>query len=190
MRIWNPRYLKDLQRVNLAQRLLTFGARPQIVSDWTGLTIWQVRSLCKDFGYTDGAGSPSRRRGPSPKSLSHLLTSERWRSEASVLVSLCYVFEAMPTEPLRDLRRELPTLQRGERFCRAYEVYGELFSGRSLDVDEAMLVYTEAAAARAIRADRCESCSAVIIRDVGMNNRFRCLSCVRSDSEQNAPLRA
>jgi hypothetical protein len=190
MRIWNPRYLKDLQRVNLAQRLLEHGARSQVVCDWTGLTIFQVRSLCNDLGMTNGTGSPTRRRGPGPTSLPLLLSSERWRSEAAGLVSLCYVFEAMPHGPLRDPRRELPTLTRGERFCRAFEVYREFCPGRSLDFGEALLIYTAVATGNEIRADRCESCTALILREVGSNSRFRCHTCARGDGEESASRRA
>jgi hypothetical protein len=184
MRVWTPRYVKDLQRVNLARRLMEHGARSQVICDWTDLTIFQVRAMCRELGVTNGTGSPSRRRGPGPTSLTLLLSSERWRSEAAGLIGLCYVFEAMPTRPVRDPRRDLPDLIRGERFCRSYEVYHELCPGRSLDFDEALLVYTAVAMGDQIRADRCESCTALIIKDVNCNNRFNCARCAEGDDSE------
>lgn len=167
--------------MSLAQRFMRHGARSQVICDWTGLTPFQVRAMCKELGINNGTGSPLRRRGPNPTSLDLLLSSERWRSEAAGLIGLCYVFEAVPREPMSDPRRDLPGLARGERFCRAYEVYHELCPGRSLDFNEALLVYTAVATGVEIRADRCASCSAVIIRHVSGLNRFRCTRCVSAD---------
>src|SRR5258706_11856485 len=107
MRVWHPRYARDLQRLHLAQRLIAHKARTQVVSDWTGLSVVQVRSLYRQFGKDlDGVGTP-RLRGPGPTSVTQLLSSERWRSEAAGFIGLCYVLEAMPHTVIRDSKRDL-----------------------------------------------------------------------------------
>jgi hypothetical protein len=92
----------------------------------------------------------------------------------------------MPVHPLRDPERELPELTRGERFVRAFDLYHGFCPGRSLDFADALAIYTAVAARQQIFADRCQSCQAVIIRDVNVNNRFRCTRCVDWEARPSA----
>ncbi len=177
VRVWTHRYVRDLQRLHLAQRLIAHGARTQVIVEWTGLSVVQVRSLCREFNTgTDGAVA-ARHRGPSPSSLYPLLRSERWRNEAAGFIGLCYVLEAMPSVPVRNPRRELPNFTRGERLCRAYEIYRSLVPGRCLDFDRALLLFTAVAQGTEIKAVGCECCGAVILRDVQGIGRWHCARC-------------
>lgn len=186
MRAWTPRHMNDVPRLLLARRLVQLGARTRVISDWCGLTMIQVRSLFREMGASETKGDARRRRGPNPTSLRLLLSSERWRDEAAGLISLCYVFGAMPQERLRDPQRELPNLKRGECFVRAFDLYHSFCPGRSLTFAEALAIYTAVAAGEQIRADRCRSCEAVILRDVCGNNRFRCTRCAEWEARIDA----
>ncbi len=178
MRVWYPRYARDLQRLHLAQRLIAHRARTQVISDWTGLSVVQVRSLYRQFGKDlDGAGA-HRLRGPGPTSVTQLLRSERWRSEAAGFIGLCYVLEAMPNMPIQNLKRELHTVTRGERLCRAFEIYRTLMPGRSMSFHQALLLYTAVAMGQEVQAAKCGSCGAVIVRDVLGIGRWNCGRCV------------
>ncbi len=177
MRVWYPRYARDLQRLHLAQRLIAHRARTQVISDWTGLSVVQVRSLYRQFGRESEAGSAQRLRGPGPTSVSQLLTSARWRSEAAGFIGLCFVFEAMPDMPIHDPKRELHTVARGERLCRAFEIYRALMPGRSMTFHQALLLYTAVAIGQEVYAAKCETCGAVIVRDVLGIGRWNCGHC-------------
>ena len=177
MRVWYSRYARDLQRLHLAQRLIAHGARTQVISDWTGLSVVQVRSLYRQFGKeTDGGGS-SRLRGPGPTCVTQLLCSERWRSEAAAFIGLCYVLEAMPKVLVQDPKRELHTVTRGERLCRAFEIYRTLMPGRGMNFHQALLLFTAVALGREVQAAKCESCGAVIVRDILGIGRRHCGCC-------------
>jgi hypothetical protein len=179
MRVWYPRYAKDLQRLHLAQRLIAHRARTHVISDWTGLSVVQIRSLYRQFGRELNGGDAQRLRGPGPTSVTQLLTSERWRGEAAGFIGLCYVLEAMPSVPIQDPKRELHTVARGERLCRAFEIYRTLMPGRSMNFHQALLLFTSVAMGQEVQAAKCESCGAVIVRDVlriGRRNCGRCAS--------------
>jgi len=197
MRVWYPRYAKDLQRLHLAQRLIAHRARTHVISDWTGLSVVQIRSLYRQFGKESNGGDAQRLRGPGPTSVTQLLTSERWRSEAAGFIGLCYVLEAMPSMPIQDPKRELHTVARGERLCRAYEIYRTLMPGRSMTFHQALLLYTSVAMGQEVRAAKCGSCGAVIVQDVLGIGRLNCGRCasiaagelrwVRRDRTPGAP---
>jgi ribosomal protein S27AE len=177
MRVWYPRYARDLQRLHLAQRLIAHRARTQVISDWTGLSVVQVRSLYRQFGKELDGGGAQRLRGPGPTSVTHLLTSERRRSEAAGFIGLCYVLEAMPSMPIHDPKRELHTVTRGERLCRAFEIYRTLMPGRCMNFHQALLLYTAVALGQEVQAAKCGSCGAVIVRDVLGIGRWNCGRC-------------
>lgn len=177
VRVWTPRYLRNLQRLHLAQRMIALGARTQVVVLWTGLSTVQVRSLCHEV-YAD-AEEPiaTRHRGPGPRNVHLLLKSERWRNEAAGFIGLCYVLEAMPSLPANFPQRELPNLIRGERLCRAYEIYRSMAPGRCLDFDRALLLFTAVAQGTEIKVVGCAGCGAVILQDVRGIGRAHCAHC-------------
>src|SRR5258706_9339399 len=184
MRVWHPRYARDLQRLHLAQRLIAHRARTQVISDWTGLSVVQVRCLYRQFGKELDEGGAARLRGPGPSSLPQLLSSKRWRSEAAGFIGLCYVLEAMPHMPIQNPKRELHTLTRGERLCRAFEIYSTLMPGRSMNFHQALLLYTAVAMGQEVHAVKCETCGAVIVRDVLGIGRWNCGHCYRADTTE------
>jgi ribosomal protein S27AE len=184
MRVWYPRYARDLQRLHLAQRLIAHRARTQVISDWTGLSVVQIRSLYRQFGKESNGGDVQRLRGPGPTSVTQLLTSERWRSEAAGFIGLCYVLAAMPSMPIHDPKRELRTVARGERLCRAFEIYRTLMPGRSMTFHQALLLYTAVAMGQEVQAAKCGSCGAVIVRDVLGIGRWNCGRCTRIAADE------
>lgn len=177
MKVWCHRYVRDLQRLHLAQRFIAHKARTQVIADWTGLTRVQVRTLFREFGEVGKSGGIARHRGPGPTNVAQILRSERWRCEAAALIGICYVFEAMPPGPVRNLKREFHDVTRGERFCRSFEIYRALYPGRCLDFDQALLLYTAVAIGEEVKAAKCERCDAVIVRDAHGRNRWNCARC-------------
>ena len=188
MRVWYPRYAKDLQRLHLARRLIGHNARTQVICDWTGMSVVQVRSLYRQFGKESPAGGAPRLRGRGPTSLTQLLCSERWRSEAAGFIGLCYVLEAMPDVPIRDAKRELRSVNRGERLCRAFEIYRTLMPGRGMTFHQALLVYGAVALGHEIEAIKCESCAAVTVRDVLGVGRRHCGRCASGAADERRTL--
>ncbi|MCC7464520.1 MAG: hypothetical protein IT480_18905 [Gammaproteobacteria bacterium] len=177
VRVWTSRYLRDLNRLHLAQRMIALGARTQIVVLWTGLSTVQVRSLCHEVSADAEEPIARRQRGPGPRNVHLLLKSERWRNEAAGFIGLCYVLEAMPSSLVKNAQRELPNLIRGERLCRAYEMYRSCAPGQSLDFDRALLLFTAVAQGTEIKAVGCAGCGAVILQDARGIGRWHCAHC-------------
>jgi ribosomal protein S27AE len=84
----------------------------------------------------------------------------------------------MPNIPILNPKRELHTVTRGERLCRAFEIYSTLMPGRSMNFHQALLLYKAVAMGQEVHAVKCVSCGAVIIRDVLGIGRWNCGRCV------------
>ena len=95
---------------------------------------------------------PVRMRGPQPSSLEPLMRSERWRNEASGFIGICSTLGALPPTPVKNPKKELPTLARGEQLCHAYEIYRSMAPGQCLDFDRALLVFSAVAEGTEIKA--------------------------------------
>ena len=152
IRVWTQRYMRDLQRLHLAQRLIALGARTQVIVQWTGLSTVQARSLWHQCGMDLKNTIPVRLRGPQPSSLEPLMRSERWRNEASGFIGICSTLGALPPTPVKNPKKELPSLVRGEQLCHAYEIYRSMAPGQCLDFDRALLVFSAVAEGTEIKA--------------------------------------
>ena len=81
MRIWENRYNRDVQRLNLALRMIAHKARTNMICEWTGLPYERVRKLCRTYAPTHSNGGKDQRDplvdtlsadGPLPSSVSGL----------------------------------------------------------------------------------------------------------------------
>lgn len=183
IRVWTQRYMRDLQRLHLAQRLIALGARTQVIVQWTGLSTVQARSLWHQCGMDLKNTIPVRLRGPQPSSLEPLMRSERWRNEASGFIGICSTLGALPPTLVKNPKKELPTLARGEQLCHAYEIYRSMAPGQCLDFDRAFLVFSAVAQGTEIKAIPCEGCTAVILVEARNCGRRHCVFCAE-EAEQ------
>ena len=177
MRVWGERYNRDLQRYNLALRMIAHEARTHTICDWTGLPDDRIRHLYQSYVDEHGKRHVLRRRGPSPQSLAVFFGTARSRSEAAALVGLCYLLEVLPPRSLDDPRRELPSVARGERLCEAYEMYQQLVPETSMTLEHLVLLVMTVSQGQEFEVTQCASCGGVVVLDRGALRRGNCTHC-------------
>ena len=109
-------------------------------------------------------GSPKTRpRGRSPHQVARYLKTGQDRSEAAAMIGLCLTLEVLPEEPLKDPRRELPCLARGERLCKALELFRTLVPRPTMTFEQAVLLLIAVAEGAELCVRRCTGCEAVTL---------------------------
>ena len=154
MRIWGHRYSRDLQRFNLALRMIAHEVRTSTISEWTGLHEDRIRTLYRSY-----------------------FGSARSRSESAAVVGLCYLLDVLPTETVANPRRDLPDVPRGQRLCVAYEMYLELVPRTVMTLEHVVLLIMTVAKGHEFRAGHCVSCGGVIVIDRSSMRRWSCTHC-------------
>lgn len=188
MRVWGERYNRDLQRYNLALRMIVHEARTRTICDWTGLPDDRVRLLYQSYVDDRSERDILRRRGPSPQSLAFFFGTARSRSEAAALVGLCYLLEVLPARAMDNPRRELPSLARGERLCEAYERYRELVPETAMTLEHLVLLVMTVSQGQEFEVTQCDACGGVIVLDRRALRRGNCTHCTsRAPGEARIP---
>lgn len=171
---------RDSRRYQVALRLMAHQARTGTISAITSLSRHQQEALRARWGITED----TRRRGPSPTSLSRFTHSPRARSEGAVLAVFCRIYGLLPVGSLAGVsRRKLLSLEFGERLCDAYESYRACFPWVKLEIEELLSFALGIAADEVIGLGRCESCSGTVIIDRLAPHRPSCAQCQRGHVE-------
>ena len=186
MRVWGNRYSRDLQRYSLALRMIEHEARTQTICDWTGLPADRIVTLYECYVSEHGQRHIVRHRGPPPQRLILLLRPVRMRSEAAAMAGLCRLLEVIPGDPLPNARSELPGLARGERLCRAFEIYRSLVPHSELTFDHVVLLITAVAEGKDLRLSQCVGCGGAIVTDKHGASRRSCVHC-SNETARSAP---
>ncbi len=176
MRVWGQRYNRDLQRYNLALRMIAHEARTHTICDWTGLPDDRIRHLYQSYVH-DQKRLIRRRRGPSPQSLAFFFESARSRSEAAALVGLCYMLGVLPFEVVSNPRRDLPGVGRGQRLCDAYEMYLSLVPETPITLEHVVLLIMTVSEGREFEVTLCDVCGGVVVQDRGSLRHRNCAHC-------------
>lgn len=183
MPIGQDRIGRDLRRYQLAMRLIVHEARTGTICDWTGMTRERLKTLRREWGVP----SETRHRGPSPTSLSVFFRSPRVRSEAALLAILCRLMGAVSSTRIPDAARLLPSLDRGERLCDAFEAFRTCFPQSPIEFEQLVLLALTLAQGDALKLDHCKNCEGVILVDRLAVSRRLCSYC-HQGAGQDAPL--
>lgn len=187
MRIYTSRYRRDLARYSLALRMLSLEARLHTIVEWTGLSRSNVRRLYTSYAREHAAARLVGRRGPSPCSVYRVLNSRRWRAEAAAAVGVCYMYDVLPAKRVRNARSVLPTPERGERLCRAFEMYRAVLPESGFDFEEVVFLVMTVAQGTEIRVNHCEDCGAVILSGRYTGGHWHCTHCDAGTEEPALP---
>ena len=167
----------EVQRFNLAERMVRLEARTHTIRRWTGLSEGRVRALYRLHVRDRGGARPVRHRGPPPHLVSFFLKTAQLRAEAAALAVLCSTLEVLPERRLANVRRELPGVQRGEALCRAYELYCALTGGTELTLEHAVLLVTAIAQGNELSLEHCAECGGALVYGPADLSRRICLAC-------------
>jgi hypothetical protein len=179
MPIGDDRIGRDLRRYQLAMRLVAHEARTGTICDWTGLTRERLKTLRREWGIP----METRHRGPSPTSVSVFFRSPRVRSEASLLAMLCRMMGAVSSTRMPDAARLLPSLDRGERLCDAFEAFRVCLPESPIEFEQVVLLALALAQGDALELGHCRNCDAVMLVDRLAVGARICSFCHRSTSQ-------
>ena len=188
MRISDDRYSRDRQRYELAWRLIGHEARTSTIVRWTGLSQYQVRRIFRDYGKGRGTADVYRLRGIPPHVLAFFWRSQELYSEAVVLAGLCRELDVFPAEPLANIERTFPSLERGQRLCVAYEAFKAQLPHSQITMEYAVLLVTGLAIGKEVAFGSCTECTRQIIVDRYAAHPDKCMEC-RSGTSHKVPTR-
>jgi len=181
MRISEHRYTKDLNRYNLAFRLVHHEARTRTIARWTGLSPYRIRRLFRAYA-SDGKGrGATRHRGNSPHSLEFFWRTSQMRWEAGVFGWMCRVAGILPLrapgsfDPLFDLSC-------GHQLCQILEDYRaylhrEYHCHSRLTFEHAFLLLKALSREQEAALGRCPRCAGAILVDPLEVRARRCVFC-------------
>jgi hypothetical protein len=183
MRLSEDRYARDLRRIQLAHRMIRHEVRTYWICAFTQQTMDRVRNLLRSYG---DEFTRARHRGAPPHNYTRLLLPVL-HSEASALAGIVLLWRLIPPESVQNARRKLPSVELGEKLCKAFELFRVIVPGCAMTMDRLILL-TLALAERQLTVRLCRECHAAILCDPIDLPRELCLSCQR-DRSPRAPLR-
>lgn len=178
MRITDHRYLRDLRRYNLALRLIGYEARTRTISSWTGLSDERVRNLCQS--YVKAERPVSRHRGPSPNRPGFFLRSARIRNEAAALGGLFRMLDITSGATLTNVRRDLPTVARGERLCTAYDLFRGFVPDSVISIEHAIMLAMSLVQGNELKLSNCTLCDCLVLTESYGASSYNCIYCLKN----------
>lgn len=174
MKVSEDRYLRHLKPIQLAHRLIRLEARTQIIMDWTGLSEERIRNFHRSY---PGRIPSIRHRGPTPTRVVPFLRATFLHSEASAAVALACFLSAIPVRPVPNARRNLPSVDTGERLCHSFELYKQIVPAATLTMDQFILLAITLAEGEDLELVYCVSCRGALLADPLSIAPRICFSC-------------
>ena len=179
MRATDDRYAGERAQFDLAIRLIRHQARTHIIAECTGFSQERIRKLYATYFKHQRGNQVRRKRGKSPSAVDFFFRNSRVPAEASALAGVFFVYG------LVQLRSDLTTgpgpvpqgYAKGERFCRAYEVYKILCSGGQLSFERAWSLQTALEAGDGVLVADCVRCGALYVQDALALDPAACPGC-------------
>ncbi|WP_446830716.1 hypothetical protein [Candidatus Foliamicus sp.] len=168
MRITQSRYAGELNRFELAIRMLRLQARTSTIGQYTGLSSDRIRKAYVSYVLEHGRHKlPQRKRGRPPSRVARFLNTPQQQRESTILAALFLHARLLERDASAMCRMppRLSLLMIGQRLCDAYEMY------RSLIPDGLISLEVAAALLRAIGETQelilacCGSCLALYVQD-------------------------
>lgn len=172
----DDRYAREARRRELAIRLIRLEARSSTVSRWSGVSRQKVRTLQRSIAASGSGETPKRRRGPAPHGTEMFFRTAWMRAEASAAAVLCRLYGAIPDAKTTGIKA-VPTVDRGERLCDAYETYLDLVSPARLTFEHFVLLVDALDARETLALENCQGCGAALLVEPATLARRRCESC-------------
>jgi hypothetical protein len=160
----NTRFDRHFRKKRLALRLMSYRARAQTASDWSGLTLDQLVTLRRRW-MPEATEGP---RGPAPTSYQPFFRSALRARHAALFAGIHRMVG--PTSPV-------PSLEGGEKLCEAYEIFREWEPDAHLDFDYALLLATGVLKAEEVDLVRCQSCGCALLIDKWGKVQRNCVPC-------------
>lgn len=184
MRVTDNRYAGEIDKFNLAMRMIRHEARNGTIRALTGFTEDRVRKLVVNYCRQSGGPQPRRRRGKSPRRIGRFISSSARQADATALASLFVYCRVATLDDCGGFLRIADTsrVQLGQRLCQAFETYRSVLGGPRLSFEWAWSLYCAMVESSEIYFARCASCSAPYVQDRYALDYRRCPACERHDA--------
>jgi len=181
MRISDDRYSRDLQRMDLALRLIGHEARTFTIRQWTGLSDDRIRKLYRNYVADGHNGAVARHRGKSPRRVAFFFRSPELHFQATQLAGL-YVMHGLLEASADGVEAgyRLGSLDSGALLVAAYEAYLTLHTPARISFEHAWFLLLALGRRAEIRLQRCPACGALQLCDPYARNLDACDGCRQS----------
>ena len=183
MRVTDHRYTADLDKFDLAVRMIQHEARTGTIRACTGFSEDRIRKIYSAYFKGAGPVTVHRRRGKSPRRITQFVNSAPHQLEATVLAGLFLLCEAGELGSGGRLDRATGTdrVVLGQRLCQAYEAYRELHPDPRLSFEWAWNLYHSLVDSRELYFAICEICDGPYVQDAYALNYHHCPFCQMKD---------
>jgi len=183
MRVTDNRYAGELEKFDLAMRMIGHEARTGTIRACTGFTEDRIRKLYLTYFKSNPAEQVQRRRGKSPRQIGRFVSSARRQTEATLLACLyllCNVFR-LDNDDRPAPVRNADGVSLGLRICQAYEAYLYLYPDPKLSFEWAWNLHHALIESRELYFAWCEICTGPYIQDAYALDYSRCPLCELKD---------
>ena len=183
MRITDNRYRGELDKFDLAVRLIRHEARTGTIRRFTGFTEDRIRKLYGAYFKSVPGDQVRRRRGKSPRQIGRFVSSARRQNEATLLACLylfCNVID-LNSDGRVSRARSGSGVALGFRLCQAYESYLKLYPDPQLSFEWAWNLYHSLIESRELYFAWCEICGGPYVQDKYALDYQRCPLCELKD---------
>jgi hypothetical protein len=183
MRVSDHRYTADLDKFDLAVRMIQHEARTGTIRACTGFSEDRIRKIYGAYFKTAGSAPVRRRRGKSPKRIAQFVSSAARQSEATVLAGLFLLCEAVEIGGDGRVERAAGTdrVALGQRLCQAFEAYRSLHPDPRLSFEWAWNLYHSLVDSRELYLASCDVCGGPYVQDTYALDYRHCPFCEMKD---------
>jgi Flagellar transcriptional activator (FlhC) len=186
MRVTDHRYVGEIDKFDLAIRLIRHEARTGTIRACTGFSEDRIRKIYTTYFKTRDARDVKRRRGKSPKRVAQFVNSTPRQLEATVLAGLFLLCGAGRLGGGGKLERgtETDRVELGQRLCQAFETYQGVHPEPRWSFEWAWNLYHSLVESRELYFANCDSCSGPYVQDAYALDYHRCPFCEMTDQRQ------
>ncbi|MGA3159480.1 MAG: hypothetical protein ABSE43_18135 [Steroidobacteraceae bacterium] len=185
MRVSDDRYTRDLQRLDLALRLIRHEARTFTIRQWTGLSDDRIRKAYRSYCQHGAAAAVTRHRGKSPRQAAFFFRNPDVTFHAAQLASLFLIYGLVDASSgALKPRYRVGSWESGMLLCQAYEDYLELHVPVSISFEHAWFLLLALARRDEVGMTRCAHCGGLQLRDLLARHKQTCANCLQGSPER------
>ena len=183
MRVTDNRYRGELNKFDLAVRLIRHEARTGTIRRFTGFTEDRIRKLYGTYFKTGRGPVVRRRRGKSPRQIARFVNSTRRQADATLLACLCRLSRAFQlNDGSRAMRIDgLDDIALGTRLCDAYETYRRICPDPQFSFEWTWNLYHALVDTQELYFSWCDTCRGPYIQDTYALDYRHCPLCEQKE---------
>lgn len=187
MRVTDNRYVGELEKFDLAVRMIGHEARTGTIRNCTGFTEDRIRKLYSTYFRGPDGPTIKRRRGKSPRQISRFISSSRRQCESTLLACLFLFCDTMSIDDALKIEKKqsLDSVTLGFRLCQAYEAYSEIYPDPKLSFEWAWNLHYSLVDSRELIFAWCDTCRGPYVQDAYALDYRRCPICDLKDQHNS-----